>query len=128
MRRLGDLTRQQARALAFIGQFIASHGYGPTLTELCAGVGMSPSSKSTMHGRLQRLRRLKYLVTQPRARQSVVLAPRGVAWLRAFGCPVATPSGVASAPSKPSAFEAPRHRAHAAGQRARAGTNSEGRG
>ena len=129
MHRLGDLTRQQVRALGFIGEFIAKHGYGPTLTEMCVGLGMSPSSKNVMHGRITRLRRLKYLVTQPRARQSIVLAPKGVAWLRSMGCPVASFSGVASAPGEPSVFARLRHReGYATGQRARAGTNSEGRG
>ena len=129
MDRLGDLTRQQARALGFIGRFIAEHGYGPTMTEICVGTGLSPKSRAVMHWRVQRLRRLKYLVTQPRARQSIVLAPKGVAWLRSMGCPVASFSGVASAPSEPRVFARPRHReGYATGQRARAGTNSEGRG
>lgn len=126
MHRLGDLTRQQVRALGFIGRFIAEHGYGPTMTEICIGTGLSPKSRAVMHWRVQRLRRLKYLVTQPRARQSIVLAPKGVAWLKSMGCPVGAPCGVASAPSIPSAPVRPALPGLTqTGQGARAGTNSK---
>lgn len=126
MDRLGELTRQQVRALGFIGEYVSKHGYGPTLVELCVGLGLSPASKAGMHWRVVRLRQLKYLVTQPRRRQTIVLAPKGLAWLKSMGCPVASFSGVASAPSEPSAFARPSHRdGYAAGQRVRAGTNSK---
>lgn len=127
MDRLGELTRQQVRALGFIGAYVSKHGYGPTHIELCVGLGLAPSSRSEISRYMRGLRRKGYLVTQPRRRQTIVLAPKGLAWLQSMGCPVGAPCGVASAPSIPSApvrLASP-GLTHGTGQGARAGTNLE---
>lgn len=80
------LTRQQATALRFIGAYFAKNGYAPTYTEICVGCGMSPYSKSTMWYRLERLRARGYLLTQPRARQTIVLTQAGIDYCKSAPC------------------------------------------
>jgi repressor LexA len=48
-----ELTKKQQAVLNYIMEFSQSHGYPPSVREICAGIGVK--STSTVHGYLQRL-------------------------------------------------------------------------
>lgn len=48
-----DLTKKQEETLTFIKKYIASHGFPPSVREICAGMGLS--SPATAHTHLKEL-------------------------------------------------------------------------
>lgn len=50
---MNDLTRRQEEILTYIKEFIVSHGYPPTIREICNGMGVS--SPATIHAHLSNL-------------------------------------------------------------------------
>ncbi len=58
----------QSRILAFLEEYIASHGYPPTMREIAAAVHLS--SIATVHGHLKRLESKGFIkrdISRPRA-------------------------------------------------------------
>lgn len=50
---MNDLTKRQNEILTYIKEFIVSHGYPPTIREICSGMGVS--SPATIHAHLTNL-------------------------------------------------------------------------
>ena len=66
------LTKRQEDALKFIKTYIVSHGYPPTVREICAAVGLS--SPSTVHGYLDRMVKSGQLKKSPLKNRAIRLA------------------------------------------------------
>ena len=54
---------KQMAVLSYIHQQVATHGYPPTVREICKAVGLS--STSTVHGHINRLIKKGYLQKDP---------------------------------------------------------------
>jgi len=60
---LGDLTKRQRQIYDFIGSYLSSHGYPPTVREIGKAVGLG--SSSTVHAHLSKLEGLGLLKRDP---------------------------------------------------------------
>lgn len=56
---MNELTRKQEEVLKFVKEFIVSHGYPPTVREICASLGLS--SPATVHSHLNQLELKGYI-------------------------------------------------------------------
>ena len=56
------LTKKQAETLEYIKQYMAEHGYPPSVREICGGMGLS--SPATAHSHLKELENKGYIKKQ----------------------------------------------------------------
>ena len=56
---MNDLTRRQTDVLNFVKEFMVSHGYPPTVREICDKLGLS--SPATAHTHLSQLEAKGYI-------------------------------------------------------------------
>ena len=56
---MNDLTKRQSEVLNFIKEFMVSHGYPPTVREICNSLGLS--SPATAHSHLAQLESKGYI-------------------------------------------------------------------
>ncbi|WP_258360494.1 transcriptional repressor LexA [Moorella sulfitireducens (nom. illeg.)] len=69
-----DLTTRQEMVLNYIRHYIETHGYPPTVRDICRATGLH--SSSTVHGHLSRLEKKGYIRRDPtRSRAIEVLSP-----------------------------------------------------
>ena len=54
-----QLTKRQEDVLVFVKKYMASHGYPPSIREICKGVNLS--SPATVHAHIKNLEKLGYL-------------------------------------------------------------------
>lgn len=65
------LTKRQHEVLEFVRAFIASHGYAPSLEELCRGLGLS--ALATAHKHLENLKRKGHITREWNRSRSTVI-------------------------------------------------------
>ena len=67
---------KQMAVLSYIHQQVATHGYPPTVREICKAVGLS--STSTVHGHINRLIKKGYLQKDPSKPRALEITPAGM--------------------------------------------------
>jgi repressor LexA len=75
MEKGGDLMSKNQRTviLQFIEVYISSHGYGPSIREICSGTGLN--STATVHYHLNRLAESGSIVLEPGKKRAISLPP-----------------------------------------------------
>ncbi|GEA15387.1 LexA repressor [Moorella sp. E308F] len=68
------LTPKQEMILQYIRQFTNTHGYPPTVRDICKAVGLN--STSTVHGHLSRLEKKGYIRRDPTRSRAIELVER----------------------------------------------------
>ena len=54
-----EITKRQEDVLIFVKKYMATHGYPPSIREICKGVGLS--SPATAHAHIKNLEKAGYL-------------------------------------------------------------------
>lgn len=73
------LTARQERILDCIGQFVSTHGYPPTVREICERVGLS--SPSSVHSQLKTLDEYGFLNRNSQLPRAIELLPKAYDYL-----------------------------------------------